>query len=1449
MKWLYVLGFVISINLGDGSFVPDYTSKFAKNEGSTNSGRPKIPETEGFLPPSPSFENDHKPDITSFFFFDTIEGNSLPEGEKISSVIDLTKQIASEIAKPNAITGMKTLSKFNAATRIIRTLSYKQLKLISRRLFENEAKPYETHFLLWSVFRDAVSQAGTRHAFLVISDWIMERRLVGEEAAEILSVIPNSIAVPTMEYMNDFFNLAKSEVVTSQKYLNVSAILSFTSLVRNSMSNEISPEGIPGNSSSTDKVIVEKYLPYLASQLKDAAIKRDSTNIQLYIRALGNTGHKEIFNIFEQYLQGKHSLSDFQRLTIISSLDKISEIYPTLTRTLLYNIYHNTGETQEIRVAAVIQIMKANPPAEILQRMAEFTNYEPNNQVASIVKSAIEEAARLNTPWTQKLAENAKSALNLLTTREFGIQCSKSFIRSFLSEKYDTEYHADVSYIQQRDSVIPSSLFYNHKINMGGLKTKDFQIKFMSSSSDDLLNFILDHIAKYPQKSHSPPKEKDTKWSWDKVANAINFKLNQAKDVEGNLLIDTLGGGRFFPFDNNSIKNIQDELKRSTYSFREGKKFNFTKLYNQREVQLSFPTATGLLFYFSFSEPTLFQLNGQIMGKAHPDFSFGEKNEILMPVSINASLEIDYLYSSKIDGKLGFVVPFNHQAYISGVEKNIFTRLPVYSHLDIDFQQTTIATKFRPLEFIDKNKMFECSSNAYTEVHDMRSWSFDDLQILQIMKTHNFKQTFGSKAIGFTVDLQMEGQHEAFDLGKLFSTVKRNNGLLNLLYPSYEDAIDNHNLTLSINSKMVKTKFAKLLLTYSTKMKVNDGKKKSEKEKKSYTENGKFELPTERSQRFEQLHKKASDGITEGQSTIIDAELSFDEYCNYVATGAYSSSPVSEDSRFMMWLHKFSSKGVNQMKPFQVSLQIDSKMPKVALSNYEQALNSDPTSFVNAWLSYGQDEEFAEISTRGILKRSTKRLEFLKNHAVSKACVKNTKVGNNIQPVCRNVTNNANILDQYEFDVMHKNVPECCKNMAYKAYSLARHLAYPKISENNLYTSKEKINFGISFAPNLKHLDFSIETPDFSTNFQNIEVGQMLIPLVVSHPEYSRIERFTQKLLPSAVCSVDERMMTTFDNRQFHYKMGNCWQILAISGPKPRHRLDSTSVRYFQTDNEQISIAARKSESNRKELVAIFGENVIEVKPRKHKKSNYIVQVNNKQVKLSEKSEHILTDDEDNVILKIGLSPNGFIKIEGPRSGMRIIYDESRVELYASNRLRNRIRGICGNFDGEDSNDFMTTDRCILKDPLHFVTNYTLHQNCSDPRVKEMSDKVSKIQCTTETDKMSRAVYDEYGNKLSLMYDINRNREKHDQTRSCKSHIVRIVEPQGKACFSIRPRLRCRSHCKATREIEETVDFHCFENNLVGKQWIEMVKKGGNPGPKDANYREKIKYPEDCVPK
>lgn len=85
-------------------------------------------------------------------------------------------------------------------------------------------------------------------------------------------------------------------------------------------------------------------------------------------------------------------------------------------------------------------------------------------------------------------------------------------------------------------------------------------------------------------------------------------------------------------------------MKNAAASLRSGRSFNYTKIANSYTVNVGFPTAMGLPFYFSLQTPNLMYMGGQAQAKSHPDLASGNNNEIQPPQTVNASVDLQFVW-------------------------------------------------------------------------------------------------------------------------------------------------------------------------------------------------------------------------------------------------------------------------------------------------------------------------------------------------------------------------------------------------------------------------------------------------------------------------------------------------------------------------------------------------------------------------------------------------------------------------------------------------------------------------------------------------------------------------------------------------------------------------------------------------------------------------------------
>jgi hypothetical protein len=273
--------------------------------------------------------------------------------------LKIAQEIAEETQDPNRMPKAETLTKFNVLARLVRIMKQKAIHEVGQQLHApQDSEDFHSsksakRNAAWKAYRDAVAEAGTPASFATIVQWINENKVRENEAAALIATQVRSIRYPTEEVMKAFYELATSEKVQKQAQLNATALHSLTNFLRNTqVSNHSAYSFYPTHAfgrlaHKNYRIVQRQVIPYLSHKLNLASQNEDSEKMLTYIRALGNLGHPAILNVFEPYLEGKMPTTEFQRLAIIVALNKLTENYPKLARSVLFKIYQNSADRDE----------------------------------------------------------------------------------------------------------------------------------------------------------------------------------------------------------------------------------------------------------------------------------------------------------------------------------------------------------------------------------------------------------------------------------------------------------------------------------------------------------------------------------------------------------------------------------------------------------------------------------------------------------------------------------------------------------------------------------------------------------------------------------------------------------------------------------------------------------------------------------------------------------------------------------------------------------------------------------------------------------------------------------------------------------------------------------------------------------------------------------------------
>jgi len=343
--------------------------------------------------------------------------------------------------------------------------------------------------------------------------------------------------------------MMRSPHVMQKRYLNVSAPLALAELIRN---NHAAQKYYPIHSfgritleESRYKEITNRYIPYLADQLKQGFLENNTNKIQTYILALGMTGHEKILSVFEPYLEGTEPTSKFHRLLIVASMSTLARLQPKLVGPILFKLYSNLNEAQEIRALAVQQFIMTNPSAIALQTVARRTNIDSSEQVNSVVRTMLESIANTRRPELRNLALKARNARYLLNPNKYD---SWKNSRSFYLELEGLLKGLNLQYIVGDDSRPMYARLSIHTLyDLLGLPS--LEVGYAVSNYKQLYDQLKEEWGESEK-----TEELKQKLNVENIAQALKIKPELLNKLEGNIFINTIYGLMFQSFDSQAIK-------------------------------------------------------------------------------------------------------------------------------------------------------------------------------------------------------------------------------------------------------------------------------------------------------------------------------------------------------------------------------------------------------------------------------------------------------------------------------------------------------------------------------------------------------------------------------------------------------------------------------------------------------------------------------------------------------------------------------------------------------------------------------------------------------------------------------------------------------------------------------------------------------------------------------
>jgi len=231
-------------------------------------------------------------------------------------------------------------------------------------------------------------------------------------------------------------------------------------------------------------------------------------------------------------------------------------------------------------------------------------------------------------------------------------------------------------------------------------------------------------------------------------------------------------------------------------------------------------------------------------------------------------------------------------------------------------------------------------------------------------------------------------------------------------------------------------------------------------------------------------------------------------------------------------------------------------------------------------------------------------------------------------------------------------------------------------------------------------------------------------------------------------------------------------------------------------------------ETEGKKMKIVTQEKVIELEAKQQRYESeidrpVIVKVDGKVIDL----------EQEQTIREHGVEQQGmYVKVDLPEAGVQVFFDGFAASIKVSPMYRNAQCGLCGHYDGEQTDEFRTADNELTQDVEKFHRSF-FHQDeeCEiDEKVVD-DDKQYEYQPFVWEHEDEEEQYRRDGEERDDEDRRELIKNKFEQRVQRPRQSTKVIESAHEICFSTKPVPECPSTTYPTKFAEEKkVSFACL---------------------------------------
>lgn len=543
------------------------------------------------------------------------------------------------------------------------------------------------------------------------------------------------------------------------------------------------------------------------------------------------------------------------------------------------------------------------------------------------------------------------------------------------------------------------------------------------------------------------------------------------------------------------------ELKRMVDEMKQGKSYEKTKLLNH-EITISFPTETGLPFYSTYKTPTVMSVRGEAKVRADSE------SQSSVPKSVTASGETRVVLGMKVQERFGFVVPFENQEYIVGLDKNLQVHLPIRSEVEFDKNKKEIRIRLQPRKDAQEVKVLQYRTQPFTSKHDITS-----LEPVSSDKNTNTIHQEKARKSSLELNDQNQKQRVQFNWERRTNDPKQENESNDKRRQNAMESAQKmaRSIASMFSPESTETEYEKYSVKVnpqndmSMEIRVSTDSLKAESNQSGESDDGSpnakaphLERGLGERERKQKLMKEASKKINAAEANAVDISVQLGTETEPVVsiTAAMAKSNVDEKSRVLV----YAATNMKNDKDHHLSAAVESKTPNTLSMDFEETLKANTPREFDAEIHFGKrtedNDENSEnkIKIQGKAKQTENRKNEIRQSRDAQECSKEkSRTGNKMSPACERANQRAASVNIGEMTITLENESRL-KPLLLRAVdaveSLARDSDRVEVSKDREdKEEKNKVKVSFETSSDDEEVDVTVKTPEAKYQFNDIKMS------------------------------------------------------------------------------------------------------------------------------------------------------------------------------------------------------------------------------------------------------------------------------------------------------------------------------------------------------------------------